>query len=277
MGETRRAFVELADSGHEWVDLHEEVARRVMINHRQQQRERRSRAANALADMFLARGNGASGRIAFRYRHQTQLAASELEAAGEIEHRFLDEEGRLRKKPEGRLDYRDKRYRLVPEAAKAEGAETSPLDRFENLARRIEALSDGAPIQRFGGNEEAIVVAREVDASRLGLNLAVPDSPVKFYATVGYLPGSGSEDAPSDRDPSVISVASYTPGHEPTYGNVSSDGVSGDTPDSTVLGSLSALEGAVSIMELSQQAEAAEGDMATAYARFFSPPTVGTA
>ncbi|MGH7192772.1 MAG: hypothetical protein ACREJM_04460, partial [Candidatus Saccharimonadales bacterium] len=87
IGETRQAFQELADRGHEWVDLEEDVARLVMINHRQRQRERRSRAANTIADMFLVHGTSATGRIPFRYRHRTQLAAGELEAEGAIEHR----------------------------------------------------------------------------------------------------------------------------------------------------------------------------------------------
>lgn len=272
--ETRRVFQELADGGHEWVELEEEVARRIMMNRRRQQRERRGRAANTIADLFSARGTGATGRIPWHYRHKTQMAAGELEAAGEIEHRFVDEEGRLRKKPEGRLDYRDRRYRLVPEAA--EGAETPPLDRFENLARRIEALPGAGPIQRSNG-EEAAVAAHEVDVRRLGLgNPPDPAQPsVKFYISVGYLPG-GEEalsdgEAPSDREPAVISAASYTPGHEGTYNSLSADRLTGTSLAPEDMDSLRALEGAVSIVEWAQQADRAEAGMRDTYERFFSP------
>lgn len=266
--ETRQAFRELADGGSEWVQLEQEVARRIMMNRRRQQRERRGRAANTIADLFSARGTGATGRIPWHYRHKTQMAAGELEAAGEIEHRFVDEEGRLRKKPEGRLDYRDRRYRLVPEAA--EGAETPPLDRFENLARRIEALPGAGPIRRSNG-EEAAVAANEVDVRRLGLgNPPDPAQPsVKFYISVGYLPGGGED--PSDREPAVISAASYTPGHEGTYSSLSADRLTGASSAPEDVDSLRALEGAVSIVEWAQQVDGAEAGMRETYERFFSP------
>jgi hypothetical protein len=285
IGETRQAFKELADGGREWVELEEEVARRIMMNRRRQHRERRSRAANTIADLFSARGTGATGRIPWHYRHKTQMAAGELEAAGEIEHRFVDEEGRLRKKPEGRLDYRDRRYRLVPEAA--EGAETSPLDRFEGLARRIEALPGAGPIKRSSG-EEAAVAARDVDVRRLGLGGPTdPEQPsVKFYVSVGYLPDGGKDplhvassdpDKGSDKEPAVISAASYTPGHEGTYNSVSADRLAGASPSAEDIDSLSALEGAVSIIELSAQTDRAEGGMVDTYRRFFSPLDSGPA
>lgn len=281
IGETRQAFRELADGGREWVELEEEVARRVMMNRRRQQRERRSRAANTIADLFSARGTGATGRIPWHYRHKTQMAASELEATGEIEHRFVDEEGRLRKKPEGRLDYRDRRYRLVPGAAEA--AETSPLDRFEGLARRIEALPGARPIKRPSG-EEAAVAAHDVDVRRLGLgDPADPAQPsVKFYVSVGYLPGGvealSAGEASSVKEPVVISAASYTPGHEGTYNSVSAERLTGASPAAEDMDSLSALEGAVSIIELAQQTDRAENGMMDTYQRFFSPlsPAGGT-
>lgn len=268
--ETRQAFRELADSGKEWVQLEEEVARRVLVNRRRQQRERRSRAANSVADLFFGRGAGMSGRIPFRYRHQAQTAASQLEAAGEIEHRFLDAEGNLRKDPPGRRDYRDRRYRLVPEAAG--NSETSPMDRFEGLARRIEALPI-AQAARGKEGQDATMAIHETEVRRLGFTLGVPDPAVKFYATVGYLPGreAGAEEASGDREPGVISVASYTSGYEPVYASVAADKLSGNSPDPDALHALDALESAVGIMELSQQADMTEEQMASAYARFFAP------
>lgn len=198
VGATQQAFEELAAQGREWVEL-DEVARRAMRSQREHRHQRRSRMANSTADLFLSDGTGRTEeRIPFRYRHQTQIAASDLEAAGKIEHRFLDDEGRLRKDPPGRRDYRDRRYRLVPEMV--EGAEVSPQDRFEKVARRIEALS-GVAVEGEGDDAVTAVSAE----------LRTPRNPTWPRATtvdlrIAYLP---SRDGATEREPQSI-AASWT-------------------------------------------------------------------
>lgn len=132
---TVEAFEQLAENGRQWVGL-DEVAVRAMRNHRDRKRWQRSRAANSLRDLLAFRG-GIPTKPSSRFRRQTQLAAMSLEAEGKLEHRFIDGEGRLRKDPPIPRDYRDKRYRFLPAF---EEKAVSPQDRFESIAKRVEAL-----------------------------------------------------------------------------------------------------------------------------------------
>lgn len=247
IGATERAFEELAAQGREWVEL-DEVARRAMVNHRQHRRYQRTRLANGIADMFLSHGSGHSGRIPFRYRHQTQLAAGELEAAGRIEHRFKDEEGRLRKDPPGRRDYRDRRYRLVPEAA--EGAETSPQDRFEGLVRRIEALP--AAVAEGEGDDAITVVSTEL---RTPKNPTWPRS-TTIDLRVAYLP---SRDGAAERDAQSVVASWSTPLTDGSTGlreeHLAAANLADDPDAGRVLGMLEDSVQAVELTELGGKAE----------------------
>lgn len=249
VGATEKAFEELATQGHEWVDLMGDVARRMMVNRRRERREQRGRLANGIADMFMRDSSGRSGRIAFRYRHAAQLGAGELEREGKLEHRFLDGEGNLRKDPPGRRDYRDRRYRLVPETAEA--GEASPRDRFEALVRRIEALP-GAAVEGEG-DDSVTAVSAEL---RTPKNPTWP-RPTTVDLRVAYLPSRAEAE---ERDPQSVAVSWSTPLTDGSTGlreeHLAASSLDDDPDAGRVLGVLEDSVRAVELDELRGQAEA---------------------
>lgn len=181
---TEQSFEELAASGERWPSLRQ-VALRSMRRQRAERRFRRSRGLNTLLDM--AGLDSTPKKPSWSYRHQTSLAVMAMESDGRLEHRFADKEGRLHKRPSGRADYRDRRYRVVPEVVT--GSEAAPEDRFESLAQRIEALqgattetrSDGSKgPTRFSSSFTAYVNHR--DRAQIAVDLEIIHCPVSLGA-----------------------------------------------------------------------------------------------
>lgn len=153
---TQNYFQEFADKGKEWISL-EELALKATIERRAARRAQRSRLANSIVDMFSDNG-GRPKKASAGIRRETELALFQLKTDGTIEHRFVNSAGQLLKNPTGRLDYRNCRYRLVPETK--QGSEASVRDRFESVGRRIAALPEA--IRKPDQAGEEITVASSV-------------------------------------------------------------------------------------------------------------------
>lgn len=109
----KRSFEKLRGEGQEWV-TYDELAFQCMLDHPDY--ERRRRAVNFLRGIFRMGESGEPTKVSSTYRHQTGLGVLGLQDKGEVEFRFLDQNGELSETPpEGKKNFNDRRYRLVSE------------------------------------------------------------------------------------------------------------------------------------------------------------------
>lgn len=182
----RRSVKSLAvEAAREWVE-ESEVLMRYMLDHPDYKRKlqgRRRRIADNIRDLFSRQRDGGPPKIRQKYRREASMASIALKNKHELERRYVDGEGRLRKNPAGSLKGMARVYRANPEPEAKEAVESneaSPQDRFENLAERIMALPEAAIEAAQGGGKMILAAGRRQngDGGGRGFNFMVEYLPV---------------------------------------------------------------------------------------------------
>ena len=254
---TEQAIKELAADGNEWPG-YSEIAVAYMKRHPNYLRKlgtRKQRAAARVRSLFGR--PSIEEKAPSKYRNESIWAVHGLQSSSRLEHRFIDKEGRLRKDPPGKLDYRDKRFRLVAETASVK--ERSPQDRFEGIAERIKALPKA--VTTHGGEDQETTTIVSVG---LRSDSSDPQYEARLGLQVTHLPARA--DAPAGEPYSIVASWDTLPLTNDVY--LSVDQLYADEQAAAPI--LGRLEDSVRVAELARVSTQAEEEMRDIYQRAFA-------